>query len=65
MDENLGLRHRVDPDGILRIVFDLPDSKVNLLNETVLRELDRLLEEVRPREEVVGLLFREACWPTQ
>jgi hypothetical protein len=28
-----GISHRLDADGIVRVVFDLPDEKVNLLNE--------------------------------
>ena len=60
MGEGSGMTHRVDGDGILRIVFDRPNESVNLLDERVLRELDRLLEEARRREEIRGLMFQSA-----
>ena len=50
----------VDADGVLRIVFDTPGEKVNLLSEATLRGLDRVLEEARHREDVRAVLFSSA-----
>lgn len=55
-----GLAHRVDTDGILRIVFDTPGERVNLLNAEILDELGRVLDGAREREEVQGVLFSSA-----
>ena len=58
--EELGVTHRVDTDGILRVVFDRPGQKVNLLTADILFWLDRLLDETRERDDVSGLLFSSA-----
>jgi 3-hydroxyacyl-CoA dehydrogenase/enoyl-CoA hydratase/3-hydroxybutyryl-CoA epimerase len=58
--EELGVTHRVDADGILRVVFDRPGEKVNLLTADILNWLDRLLDEARDRDDVSGLLFSSA-----
>jgi len=60
MSDGSGMNHRVDADGILRIVFDRPDESVNLLDERLLRELDFLMEEVRRRDEIRAVLFQSA-----
>ena len=60
MHEAVGVRHQIEGAGILRIIFDTPDSKVNLLDERVLRELARLLDEARRRDEVRAVLFTSA-----
>jgi len=60
MNGALGVAHRVDTDGILRITFDSPGEKVNLLNESVLRELGRVLDEARARDDVRAVLFTSA-----
>lgn len=52
-----GIRHETGPDGILRIVFDRPGAKVNLLTREVLERLGRLIEESRGDERVKALLF--------
>ncbi len=54
------VRHRVDADGILRIVFDSPGEKVNTFNEPVLRHLDQLLQEAARRDDVRAVLFGSA-----
>jgi 3-hydroxyacyl-CoA dehydrogenase/enoyl-CoA hydratase/3-hydroxybutyryl-CoA epimerase len=33
--------------GILKIIFDLPESKVNIFNADTIQELDRLIEELK------------------
>ena len=38
-----GVYRRLDADGILRIVFDLPGKPVNLLTPENLQELERIL----------------------
>jgi enoyl-CoA hydratase/carnithine racemase len=40
--------------GILKIVFDLPDSKVNIFNAETIQELDRLINELRTETAVKG-----------
>jgi len=57
MPEELGVRHWLDADGILRIVFDRQGERVNLLNEEILRGMGELLDEVRGREDVRGLII--------
>lgn len=54
-----GIVHRVQ-DGILRITFDRPDSRVNLLTPENLEELGRLLDGVATRDDVRGILFESA-----
>ena len=60
MADAIGMTHRIDAEGVLRIVFDRPGDKVNLLDEQLLRELDRLLEEARRREDIRAILFQSA-----
>ncbi|MGI0148783.1 MAG: enoyl-CoA hydratase-related protein, partial [Thermoplasmata archaeon] len=60
MTTDIGVNHRIDADGIVRILFDRPGDKVNLLTLEILDYLDRLLEEVLGREEVRGLVFESA-----
>lgn len=48
---------RIDSDGILRVVFGRGGDRVNLLDAEILRDLDRLLDEVRGRDDVRGVLF--------
>jgi 3-hydroxyacyl-CoA dehydrogenase/enoyl-CoA hydratase/3-hydroxybutyryl-CoA epimerase len=57
MPEELGVSHRLDADGILRIVFDRQGERVNLLSAEILQGLGELLDEVRGRDDVRGLLF--------
>ncbi len=52
-----GIRHETGPDGILRVVFDRPGGKVNLLTREILEHLGRLIEESRGDERVKALLF--------
>ena len=46
-----GLSHRIDGDGVLRVVFDLPGERVNLLGPATLEELGRLADEAGRRDE--------------
>ena len=55
-----GIGHRVDTDGVLRVTFDTPGEKVNLLNADVLRELGRVLDEARARDDIRAILFSSA-----
>jgi 3-hydroxyacyl-CoA dehydrogenase/enoyl-CoA hydratase/3-hydroxybutyryl-CoA epimerase len=57
MDRVALLKQQLDADGILRVMFDRPDSGVNLLDGQLLDELDRLLDEIAGREDVRALLF--------
>jgi len=52
-----GVYRRLDTDGILRIVFDLPGKPVNLLTPENLQELERILAEAAGRGDVRGVLF--------
>lgn len=60
MERGAALAHRVDGDGILRIVFDSPGERANLLSSRLLGELSRLLDDARRREDVRALLFSSA-----
>ena len=60
MAEGVGFSREVDAQGVLRVVFDRPGERVNLLDERLLRELGAVLDEVRRREEVRGVLFASA-----
>jgi len=55
-----GLTSRVDDGGVLRVVFEGPREKVNLLSREALEELARLLEEARLRSDLRGVLFSSA-----
>ncbi len=55
-----GLTHQIDSDGIVRVTFDRPGAKVNLLTPEILEGLDRLLVGLAEREGVRGLLFESA-----
>ena len=57
---DVGFTYRVDADGVMRIVFDSTNDKVNLLTETLLKSLDRLLDEVRKRDDIRAVLFLSA-----
>jgi 3-hydroxyacyl-CoA dehydrogenase/enoyl-CoA hydratase/3-hydroxybutyryl-CoA epimerase len=47
----------IDQEGIARIVFDLPDSKVNVLSQAVLDDFDHTLEELKNDKRVKALLI--------
>ena len=60
MSDAAGMNHRIDPNGIVHVVFDRPDDKVNLLTPDDSRDLGELLDSVRHREDVRGLIFKSA-----
>ena len=60
MSDAAGMNHWIDPNGIIHVVFDRPDDKVNLLTPDVLLDLGELLDSVRGREDVRGLIFKSA-----
>jgi len=60
MDGMALFEQQLDADGILRILFDRPESGANLLDGRLLDELDRLLEEAAARDDVRALLFASA-----
>jgi 3-hydroxyacyl-CoA dehydrogenase/enoyl-CoA hydratase/3-hydroxybutyryl-CoA epimerase len=45
------------PSGVALITLDLPDKKVNLLSESLMRELNDRLDEVLGNSEVKGLVI--------
>ena len=56
----LGMTHWIDASGIVHVAFDRPRDKVNLLTPAILEELALLLDSVRSREDVRGVLFKSA-----
>ncbi len=60
MSDAAGMNHWIDPNGIIHVVFDGPDDKVNLLTPDLLQDLGVLLDSVRGREDVRGLIFKSA-----
>ena len=60
MHDVAGMNHRIDPNGIVHIVFDRPGEKVNLLSPELLQELSEILDSIRGREDVRGVIFRSA-----
>jgi 3-hydroxyacyl-CoA dehydrogenase/enoyl-CoA hydratase/3-hydroxybutyryl-CoA epimerase len=60
MSDTPGLNHRIDGGGILRIVFDRPGERVNLLNAEVLGKIDELLDDARSNRDVKAVLFGSA-----
>jgi 3-hydroxyacyl-CoA dehydrogenase / enoyl-CoA hydratase / 3-hydroxybutyryl-CoA epimerase len=56
----VGAARWLDPDGIVHVTFDRPGDSVNLLTSATLQWLGGLLDEIRGREDVRGLLFRSA-----
>ncbi len=57
MIDPAGMSHSLDPNGILHVVFDGPDGKVNLLTPELLEDLGEILDSVRGREDVRGVIF--------
>jgi 3-hydroxyacyl-CoA dehydrogenase/enoyl-CoA hydratase/3-hydroxybutyryl-CoA epimerase len=57
-ERSSGLRHEIDPQGVLHVVFDRPGDKVNLLDGSLLRRLDGLVDEIRRDDRVRGIVFR-------
>ena len=55
-----GLSHRIDGDGVLRVLFDLPGERVNLLGPAELEELGRLADEAARRDDIRAILFASA-----
>lgn len=47
--------HRLEPDGIVRVTFDRPGERVNLLTSHVLRALDEILGAIAGRSDLRGL----------
>lgn len=60
MHETTGVTHRIDADGILRVVFDNPALKVNLLDRSILQYLSAVLDEARRRDDIRAVLFQSA-----
>ena len=60
MSDAAGMNHWIDPNGIVHVVFDGPDEKVNLMTPDILQDLGELLDSVRGREDVRGLIFASA-----
>jgi 3-hydroxyacyl-CoA dehydrogenase/enoyl-CoA hydratase/3-hydroxybutyryl-CoA epimerase len=60
MSDAAGMNHWIDPNGIIHVVFDRPEDKVNLLTPDLLQDLGELLDSVRGREDVRGLIFKSA-----
>ena len=57
MLEPYGVSERLDADGILRLVFEMPETKVNLLSQGLLQALGELLDAVKNRDEVRAVMF--------
>jgi len=57
---SLGMTHWIDASGIVHVAFDRPRDKVNLLTPAILEELALLLDSVKSREDVRGVLFKSA-----
>lgn len=47
----------IEENGIAKLIFDLPDEKVNKLTVPVLEELDNLLDNVKSNPNIKVLLF--------
>ena len=60
MRDELGVRHRVDEQGVVHVVFDRPGDKLNVLTAAILEHLGQLLDEVARREDVRGVVFSSA-----
>ena len=45
------------PSGVALVTLDLPDSKMNLLGESVMRELNDVLDQVAGDSAVKGLVI--------
>jgi len=56
----IGVTHHLDQRGLLWVTFDRPGERVNLLDAAILETLDGLLEDLRSRPDVRGLLFTSA-----
>jgi len=57
MTNAVGMTHRTDESGILRIVFDQPGDRVNLLTKELLDELNLILDDVQLRTNIRGILL--------
>jgi 3-hydroxyacyl-CoA dehydrogenase/enoyl-CoA hydratase/3-hydroxybutyryl-CoA epimerase len=60
MSDVSGMNHWIDPNGVVHVVFDRRGDKVNLLTPDALQELGELLESIRGRDDVRGLIFKSA-----
>ena len=60
MSDASGMNHWIDPNGVVHVVFDSRDDKVNLLTPSALQELGDLLDSIRGRDDVRGVLFKSA-----
>lgn len=60
MSDVSGMNHWIDPNGIVHVVFDRRGEKVNLLTPDTLQELGELLDSIRGRDDVRGLIFKSA-----
>ncbi|MEW6456446.1 MAG: 3-hydroxyacyl-CoA dehydrogenase NAD-binding domain-containing protein [Acidobacteriota bacterium] len=50
-------KEELKESGILKVIFDIPDEKVNKFSTAVMRELKDLLESLMERTDVKGLYF--------
>ncbi len=54
---NTAFNLKIDSEGIARLVFDLPNSKVNVLSGPVLDELDKILDDLSTDKKVKALVI--------
>ena len=58
MSNALQLNHL--PSGVVVVTMDLPDSKINLLSESMMRELDVILDQVLADKSTKGFVLASA-----
>lgn len=54
---NAAVTKKLLPSGVVLVTLDLPDSKMNLLGESVMRELNDVLDQVAGDSSVKGLII--------
>jgi len=60
MASQIGVTHRIDPDGFVHVVFERAGERVNLLTPAILEYLGRLMDELARRTDVRGVMFASA-----
>jgi 3-hydroxyacyl-CoA dehydrogenase/enoyl-CoA hydratase/3-hydroxybutyryl-CoA epimerase len=60
MDTVSGINHHWEDGGILTVVFDAPNERVNLLTPEILDELSRVLDQAKGHPDLRGLIFTSA-----
>lgn len=55
---NSAFQLSVDSEGIATLLFDMPGEKVNKINLSILDELEKIIDQIKSRQDIKALIIR-------